>query len=113
MAIRLGEAGKDKERDTMTEPRRPAANDTGESAPAWTLTAFELECMVGRAVRQALTETPGPLLVDKQDVARQLNCSPAHVDHLRQRGLPIVKVGGLIRFEPARVLAWLREFGAA
>ncbi|HKO90007.1 MAG TPA: hypothetical protein VJU61_02580 [Polyangiaceae bacterium] len=70
----------------------------------------ELEKLVVSAVRQAIgSRTGGALLVDKQDLARQLSCSAAHIDHLRKRGLPWVPVGQTVRFEPAKVLDWLRQ----
>lgn len=89
----------------MTESRRPAANDND---PAFTMSRAEFQALVGSAVQQAMLSTSAPLLVDKQDLARQLGCSPAHIDHLRKRGLPTVPVGKVVRFEPAKVLEWLR-----
>ena len=91
----------------MTDTRRPADNDVA-SGPAFTLTRVELEALVARAVRIALEATPAASLVDKQDMARQLGCSPRHLDHLRKRGLPAVPVGHVVRFEPAKVIAWLK-----
>jgi hypothetical protein len=72
--------------------------------------AAQLYELIQRAVNQARTESP--VLVDKQDLARQLGCSAAHIDHLRKRGLPTVQVGQVVRFEPGKVLDWLRENGA-
>ena len=87
----------------------PGAND-GATDPAFTLTKSELEELVARAVRSALSSgTAAPALVDRQDLARQLGCSAAHIDHLRKKGLPTVGVGRSVRFEPAKVLAWLRK----
>lgn len=43
------------------------------------------------------------------DVAKFLRCSERQVFSLRQRGLPAIQVGGLIRFNPARVRQWLGE----
>lgn len=75
-----------------------------------TLTRGELEALVGRAVSAALyLRNTDPVLVDKQDLARQLGCSAAHIDHLRKKGLPTVPVGKVVRFEPAKVLEWLRD----
>lgn len=76
--------------------------------PAFALTEDELTAVVRKAVGQVLGE-PRELLVDKQGLARCLNCSAAHIDVLRKRGLPTVPVGQLVRFEPAAVLAWLRK----
>lgn len=96
----------------MTDPRRPsasAANDNG-SEPAFTLTRSQLEGLISAAVRQALdTGSGAPFLVDKQAMAQRLGCSASQVDHLRKQGLPVVKVGMMVRFEPTRVLEWLRS----
>lgn len=69
----------------------------------------ELAATMRKALGEALTaHGGGPLLVDKQALARQLDCSAAHIDNLRKRGLPAVRIGAAVRFEPARVLEWLR-----
>lgn len=47
------------------------------------------------------------------DVARYANCSERHVWNLRRDGLPSVKVGALVRFEPEAVKVWLRTGGEA
>lgn len=41
------------------------------------------------------------------DVARFLGCSERQVYNLRKQGLPSVRAGGLIRFVPSAVNAWL------
>jgi hypothetical protein len=88
-----------------------AANDTGA---AFTLTRSELAALVAAAVGEALEKGAGaPLLVDKQALAQRLGCSPAHIDALRKRGLPVVMVGQLVRFEPERVVEWLRGHAAS
>ena len=86
---------------------------SNERAGMVVLSAAELEQVVEGAVRRALNDNAGPALVDKQAVAQLLSCSPTHVDHLRKLGLPSKKVGNLVRFEPAKVLAWFRDSGAA
>lgn len=86
-----------------------ADNDT---APAFTVTRGELGAIVAQAVASALGQG-APLLVDRQGLARALGCSPGQVDALRKRGLPTTMVGQLPRFEPARVVEWLRKDGAA
>ena len=77
------------------------------------LSAAELEAMIEKAVKRAMNDNAGPPLVDKQGLAQLLHCSPTHVDHLRRKGMPSLKVGCVVRFEPAKVLAWLSENGAA
>lgn len=98
----------------------PVANDVADP-PAFTLTSAQLSALIGKAVADALASNAANdapsrgeiLLVDKQDLARLLGCSPAHIDHLRKRGMPWVPVGQMVRFEPPNVLAWLREQAAA
>lgn len=85
-----------------------AANDNDQ--PAFTLTRAQLEALVSHSVSAALAlRNSLPVLVDKQELASQLGCSASHVDHLRKDGLPTLRVGQLMRFEPAKVMEWLRE----
>jgi predicted DNA-binding transcriptional regulator AlpA len=88
--------------------RTPANDNDG---PMVTLTRRELETLVTRAVCEALDRgIGGPVLVDKQDLARQLGCSPSSVDRLRREGLPSVQLSPqVVRFEPAKVIEWLKE----
>jgi hypothetical protein len=46
-------------------------------------------------------------LWDTRDVASFIGCSERQVARLRDEGLPCVRVGCLVRFVPARVMAWL------
>lgn len=73
------------------------------------LTSEQLE----ELLRKVVNDNRLPLLVDKQQLAQQLGCSPAQVDALRRKGLPTIKVGSLARFEPAKVVLWLKERGVA
>lgn len=41
------------------------------------------------------------------DLSRFIGCSERQIARLREEGLPFVRVGGLIRFIPSRVMAWL------
>jgi len=85
-------------------------SDAEATAPAFTLTSAQLSSLVSEAVTEAL-EAHGQgaaLLVDKQTLAHKLGCSATHVDHLRKRGLPIVRLGDSVRFEIEAVLTWLR-----
>lgn len=95
----------------MTD-RRPTANDN--DGPLFTMTRAELEKLVNRAVGEAL-RLRGALdaLVGKQDLARQIGVSASQIDRLRKLGLPSVKVGESVRFEPAKVIAWLKESESA
>lgn len=47
-----------------------------------------------------------PLWTTK-DLAKFLGCSDRQIPRLREEGLPAVRVGGLVRFMPSRVMAWL------
>lgn len=88
---------------------RGAAND----GPAFTMSRMQLAALVSKAVQEALASgSAAPLLVDKQTLAQKLNCSAAHIDHMRKRGLPSVMLGVSVRFEPAKVLAWLNAQAA-
>lgn len=92
----------------MTDARRPTANDN--DGPVFTMTRGELEALVNRAVGVALSLRSGlAVLVDKQDLARQIGVSASQIDRLRKLGLPSLKVGESVRFEPAKVMAWLAE----
>jgi hypothetical protein len=42
-----------------------------------------------------------------KDLATFLGCSERQIPRLRDEGLPSVRVGGLVRFVPTRVMAWL------
>jgi hypothetical protein len=70
----------------------------------------ELAAVVHKAVTSALAaHAGGPALLDKPLLGKKLCCSVAHIDALRRRGLPVVYVGDLVRFDLSAVLAWLRE----
>ena len=78
------------------------------SVPAFVMvTTEELKSIVKCAVAEELGAHTA-LLVDKQGLAARLGCSAAHIDNLRKRGLPIIKVGEAIRFDPAAVIDWLK-----
>jgi excisionase family DNA binding protein len=53
-------------------------------------------------------DSVAPLWTTK-GVARFLGCSERQIPRLREEGLPAVRVGGLIRFVPDRVMAWLNS----
>lgn len=64
-----------------------------------------------------MTPTPAfeqehqPRLWTTHEVARFLGCSSRQIPRLRKEGLPSVRVGGLVRFVPSSVMAWLSECG--
>lgn len=49
------------------------------------------------------------MLVDKKKMAELLDLSVSMVDKLIAQGMPKVKIGKAIRFEPDEVLAWIKE----
>lgn len=52
---------------------------------------------------------PLPVLLDIEDVATHLNITVRHVRRLVfERRIPYVKVGRLLRFDPAEVAVWLQ-----
>jgi excisionase family DNA binding protein len=54
-------------------------------------------------------------LMTTKELAKFLGCSRRHIDRLRKRGLPDIKVGELVRFSEKAVLDWLefqrQDFG--
>lgn len=56
---------------------------------------------------QAQSQPVSPHLWTARDVARFTRCSLRQVGYLRNEGLPFVRIGRLVRFDPPRVTAWL------
>lgn len=54
-----------------------------------------------------------PTLLTLDELRERLKVSRATVFRLKKKGLPVVKVGGALRFDPAQVERWLREQNAA
>lgn len=73
--------------------------------------ASKLYDLIQRAVTDARRSggSVEPLLVDKQQLAQRLSCSAAHIDNLRKQGMPWVRLGEAVRFDPTAVLDWLRR----
>jgi hypothetical protein len=59
--------------------------------------------------RNASRAEAGGHLLDRRGVAGLLGCCVDVVDRLRGQGMPELRVGDAPRFEPDRVLEWLRE----
>lgn len=70
--------------------------------------AESLRALIASALEDALGKG-SQLLIDKQMLAHRLSCSASHIDHLRKHGLPWVRVGDAVRFDPAAVIDWLRK----
>ena len=80
------------------------------------LSAAELAAVVREAVSTALGEHEHAKLddhlLDRQGLARFLDCSLRHVDGLIAEGMPFVRIGlEAKRFDRAEVIAWLRSRG--
>jgi len=55
----------------------------------------------------AQTRPASPHLWTARDVARYARCSLRQVGYLRSEGLPFVRIGRLVRFDPPLVIGWL------
>lgn len=68
-----------------------------------------------RAVIGAASSTiTAPALLDRAELAKKLNISPASLDRLRgELAFPELKIGDSPRFELEAVLRWLRARAAA
>ena len=55
------------------------------------------------------TPQPEKPLWNITDVARFLGCCKRHVQTLRERGLPAIRIGRMVRFNPAQVKAWVQQ----
>ena len=53
-------------------------------------------------------EEPLPVMWTASEVARCARCSVRHVGQLRLMGLPCLKIGHMVRFDPQQVLGWLQ-----
>lgn len=80
---------------TRMKKREPAIARQGEVSPQRDLPITDFHI--------ALPES----LWDSPRLASYLGCSPRHIFNLRKRGLPALRVGEMVRFDPARVLMWL------
>lgn len=98
----------DKEREPIEGPRaKYLTSGDGSSVPAFTLTRGELSEVVADAVGRVLGQMA--MLVDKPTIAQKLSVSEGHIDHLRKKGLPVVRIGAAVRFDPEDVVQWLRS----
>ncbi|MBK9121477.1 MAG: helix-turn-helix domain-containing protein [Phycisphaerales bacterium] len=63
-------------------------------------------------VKSESPDSPGPLLVDTRGAAKLLSVSARTVADWRARhGLPYIKIGQLVRFDPAALSAWVQQRG--
>jgi phage terminase Nu1 subunit (DNA packaging protein) len=54
-----------------------------------------------------------PLLVDADGLSQMLSISVRTIRGLQERGMPMVRVGRRVLFDPVRVKEWLVQGGAA
>ena len=57
------------------------------------------------------TSRGGSQLWTTAELARFLCCTERHIYHLRERGLPTIRLGSLVRFDAAEALNWLARQG--
>ena len=88
------------------------SDDHDDDDPLFKLTTGEFWRRLDERLAKAGAGQPRPLLVDKQVLSKLVDLCPATIDNLRKDGLPTVKVLGSVRFEPAAVLAWIKERGS-
>lgn len=60
------------------------------------------------ATRHPDRTSVAPLWTTK-DLAQFLRCSERQIPRLRDEGMPSIRIGGLVRFVPSRVMAWLES----
>tara|TARA_B100000902_G_scaffold127275_1_gene126748 strand:- start:33 stop:293 length:261 start_codon:yes stop_codon:yes gene_type:complete len=48
-------------------------------------------------------------LMNTKEIAQFIKLSPKQIGRLRNRGLPFLKIGKLVRFNPEAVLQWLQN----
>lgn len=86
-------------------------------APAGLILALSREdllALVRDAVRQAIAQLPSPTttaLVDRHELARLFDVSPATIARMTSDGMPHLFVGTSPRYAPEEVRAWLSERG--
>ena len=50
-------------------------------------------------------------MLNKQELAKELNISVPMVNKLMRQGMPRIKIGTAVRFEYEEVVSWLKEKG--
>jgi hypothetical protein len=80
------------------------------------LTTAQLQAIIQNSVIAALaefkaTERPDQATLSGAELAVRLGLSRTRIHHLRQTGMPAIRVGEIYRYELAPCLAWLRERG--
>lgn len=78
--------------------------------------AGELDEVIRRAVSAAIERIDSrrpkeaeKVLLTKREAAEAMGVSPATLDRLRAKGLPAVKLDGLVLFRPEALRSWAAE----
>jgi excisionase family DNA binding protein len=50
-------------------------------------------------------------LINMDDLSKLLGVSITTISRLRKQGMPALKIGGSIRFDPAKIQAWMETRG--
>lgn len=92
---------------------RPART-ADEESPVFTLTVRQLRELMQGAALAALEEhkageRPEQATLSGAELAPRLGVSRTRVHHLRQAGMPAIRIGEVYRYELGPCLAWLRE----
>ena len=82
----------------MAEAKRPQQKPRLRTEPK--------EMMVTRPLEE--TEQTSRF-IDKKEAARMLSCSVRLIDYLRKDGLPLIRLGSKVIFDPKDILRWCRQ----
>lgn len=93
----------------------PTGGEMDGTRLAVTLTVDQLRELVRDIVAEALIDlrpdTSGPATLSGAQMAERIGVSRTTMHSLRVEGCPAIRVGDAYRYEPDRVLTWLRSRG--
>ena len=49
------------------------------------------------------------MLLNKKEIAKELHLSVSMIDKLMTKGLPYIKIGKAVRFDPVEVKEWVKN----
>lgn len=49
------------------------------------------------------------MLLNKKEIAKELHLSVSMIDKLMTQGLPYIKIGKAVRFDPVEVKEWIKN----
>ena len=70
---------------------------------------FIVDKPVQRAYNVYTSITGGDNVLNKEELAKELNISVPMVNKLMRQGMPRIKIGTAVRFELVEVVKWLKE----